>query len=157
MHCFLSFLPFFLQSYPNHKQCLVFVLKLFLYGKTTITSCALLLVAIFRHFLFIYEMVLRLFSVSLKWAKGINLYTYIHILYISLIQKFVKVTVGCGISHKNTQYKQLVMLPLSMPSRHLGIVEVWLHLFLTLTRDGGENSASCPGCFAPGEESQIPI
>lgn len=111
----------------------------------------------FQALLFIYEMVFRLFSVSLKWAKGINLYTYIHILYISLIQKFVKGTVGCGVSHKNTQYKQLVMLPLSMPSTHLGIVEVCLHLFLTLAQDGGERSASHPRCFAPGEESQIPI
>lgn len=122
-----------------------------------ITSCAFLLVAIFRHFLFIYEMVFRLFSVSLKWIKGINFYTCIHTLYILLIQKFVKVTVRCGISHRNTQYKQLLMLPLSMPSRHLGIVEVWLHLFLTLVRDGGERSASRSRCFAPGEESQIPI
>jgi hypothetical protein len=41
-------------------------------------------------------------------------------------------------SHKNTQYKQLVMLPLSMPLRHLGVVEVWLHLFLTLALDGDQ-------------------
>jgi len=70
--------------------------------------------------------------------KRINLCTYIHILYILLIKKYVKVTVGCGISHKNTQYKQLVILPLSMPLRHLGVVEVWLHLFLTLALNGGE-------------------
>ena len=70
---------------------------------------------------------------------------------------FVKVTVDCGISHKNTKYKQLVMLPLSMPLKHIGVVEVYAHIFLTLALDGGERSASLPSCFAPGEELPIPI
>jgi hypothetical protein len=35
-------------------------------------------------------------------------------------------------------------------------VEVQLHAFLTLALDGGEWSASCPGCFTPGKESLVP-
>jgi len=31
-------------------------------------------------------------------------HTYVHTLYIPWNENFVKVTVGCGISHKNTNY-----------------------------------------------------
>jgi hypothetical protein len=34
-----------------------------------------------------------------------------------------------------------------------GGVEVWLHAFLTSALDGGEWSASCHGCFTPGERA----
>jgi hypothetical protein len=44
-----------------------------------------------------------------------------------------------------------VMLHLSLHNMTLrGGVEVWLHLFRTLTPDGGECLASRPGRFTPG-------
>jgi hypothetical protein len=32
-------------------------------------------------------------------------------------------------------------------------VELWIHVFLTLAADGGERSASQPGCFISGEKA----
>jgi len=37
-----------------------------------------------------------------------------------------------------------------------GGVEIWLHTFLTLALDGGEWSASCPGCFL-AKSPQYPL
>jgi hypothetical protein len=42
-----------------------------------------------------------------------------------------------------------VELSLSMPRRHARGVEVQLYSFLTLVLEGGELSASLPGCFTP--------
>jgi len=48
-----------------------------------------------------------------------------------------------------------VKLALSMPLRHRGVVEVWLHL--TAALDGGEPSTLYPGCFTPGKQHHYPF
>jgi len=48
-----------------------------------------------------------------------------------------------------------VELALSMPLRHRGVVEVWLHL--TSALDGVEPSALYPGCFTPGKQHHYPL
>jgi len=39
----------------------------------------------------------------------------------------------------------------------IGVLEVWLYLFLTLTLDGGQWSASLPGRFFPGNEQMCAL
>lgn len=48
-----------------------------------------------------------------------------------------------------------VKLALSMPLRHRGVVEVWLHL--TSALDGGEPSTSYPRCFTSGKQHHYPL
>jgi hypothetical protein len=38
-----------------------------------------------------------------------------------------------------------------------GGVDVWVHIFLTSTLDGGKWSASCPGKFTPKDKAPLPI
>ena len=47
-------------------------------------------------------------------------------------------------------HSQCDKLSLSMPSRHIGGVEVQLHPFLTSVVGGSEWSTSCLSCFTPG-------
>ena len=44
-----------------------------------------------------------------------------------------------------------------MQRGHIWGTEVRFHSFLTLTLDGGEWSASCPGCFTSSKEPCYPL